>query len=60
MTDSVLFGFISIAVLVIINIAIVAYGYGKLSQKVNDACRRIGRLELIANGRNPGGGKDKK
>ncbi len=59
MTDSVLLGFISIAVLVIINIAIVAFSYGKLHQQVKDACRRIGRLELIANGRNPGG-KDEK
>jgi len=54
MTDSVLLGFAGIALLVVINIAAVAFSYGRLSQKVTDACRRIGRLEAIADGRNPG------
>ena len=40
-----------IVVLVCVNIAAVAYSYGKLSQKVDDLCRRVTRLE---NKSNPG------
>ncbi|MFC1910557.1 hypothetical protein ACFLXC_04655 [Chloroflexota bacterium] len=53
MTDSVFASFLTIAVLVIINIALAAYSYGKLGQKVNDACRRITRLEMRVNGHGP-------
>lgn len=41
---------IGIGMLVIINIVAVAYSYGKLSQKVNDFCQRVDRLEKIENG----------
>ena len=37
--------------LVVINIAAVAYSYGKLSQKVSDLCRRIDRVEKTLNGK---------
>ena len=47
-------GITGIIVLVIVNIAVAAYSYGRLSQKVNDLCRRMDRLEAIVNGRNPG------
>ena len=36
-------------VLVVINIAGVAYSYGKLSQKVSDLCRRLERVEKVIN-----------
>ena len=49
MSVEVLFGFVSIALLVIIDIVIVAFSYGRLCQKVADACRRITRLERIIN-----------
>lgn len=49
MSVEVLFGFVSIALLVIIDIVIVAFSYGRLCQKVADACRRISRLERIIN-----------
>ena len=42
-------GSASIVVLVVANIAAVAFSYGKLSQKVNDLCRRIDRVEKAVN-----------
>jgi len=50
MSESVLIGFISVAALVVINIVMAAFHYGRLKQQVEDACRRITRLENIANG----------
>jgi hypothetical protein len=47
---------IGVAGLVVLNIIIVAFGYGKLTQKVDDHGRRLGRIEsLIINGH--GGGQ---
>ena len=45
-------GITGIIVLVIVNIAVAAYSYGRLSQKVNDLCQRMDRVEKAAN--NPG------
>ena len=45
--DGAVIGIIS---LVMVNIAAVAFSYGRLSQKVNDLCARIGRVEKILNG----------
>ena len=42
-------GFVSIGVLVIINIGSFAYGYGKLNQKVNDHSERLTRIENALN-----------
>ena len=42
-------GTAAVIVLVVINIAGVAYSYGKLSQKVSDLCRRLERVEKIFN-----------
>ena len=42
-------GLISIAVLVIVNIGVVSYGYGKLTQKVLDLCDRVTKLEKATN-----------
>lgn len=42
---------VSIIVLVLINIAGVAYSYGKLSQKVEDLSRRVTEVERSVNGR---------
>ena len=41
---------IGVGALVIINIIIAAYGYGRLNQKVCDLCRRVDQLEKIING----------
>lgn len=41
---------------VAVNIGVVAYSYGKLSQSVKDLCRRIGRVEGILN--NKAGNKE--
>ena len=43
---------IGVGALVIVNIIIAAYGYGRLNQKVCDLCRRMDRLEKITNGIN--------
>ena len=48
---------IGVITLLIINIAAVAYSYGSLSQKVNDLCRRVNRLEMLMNGHTAEGGK---
>lgn len=38
-----------ITFLTIVNIIVVAYSYGRTSQKVADLCRRVSRLESIIN-----------
>lgn len=38
-------GFASIGVLMVFNIAAVAYSFGKVKQKVEDLCGRVTRLE---------------
>ncbi len=43
-------GFVSLIVLLVVNIAAVAFSYGSLTQKVRDICRRIERLERLING----------
>ena len=40
---------IGIMGLVVVNIAVAAYGYGKLNQKVDDQGRRLDRLEKRLN-----------
>ena len=60
MYESLILGLLGIGILVIINIAMVAFSYGKLSQKVSDTCRRIDRLEKIINGDSPGKEKEGK
>jgi len=40
---------ISVTVLLIVNVVAFAFGYGKLSQKVEDTQRRLGRIEHILN-----------
>ena len=51
-------GTIGVISLVVVNIAVAAYSYGRLSQKVSDLCRRVGRVEKIIN--NPGKGEESK
>ena len=43
-------GFIGIGALLIVQLVGFTYGYGKLTQKVNDICRRLNRIEKIENG----------
>lgn len=40
---------ISIAMLVIVNIVVGAYNYGRLTQKVVDLCERLSKLEKALN-----------
>ena len=49
MSTSIIACLISVAVLLIINGVVVAYGYGKLSQKVVDTQARLKRIERILN-----------
>ena len=49
MSESLLGGIMGIALLVIINIVLVAFSYGRLSQSVSDLCRRMDRVEKIIN-----------
>ena len=46
-------GTIGVMSLVVVNIALAAYSYGRLSQKVNDLCRRMDRVERIINNTGP-------
>lgn len=55
MSGGVVAAFVGTAILVVINIAIAAFSYGRLSQKVDDCCRRITRLENTANGNGKAG-----
>lgn len=48
---------IGVIILISVNIAAVAFSYGKLSQKVTDLCQRIDRIEKVIN--NPGKNGDK-
>ncbi len=45
MDSSTLIGFMGIALLIIINIAAVAFSYGSISQIVKDTCARLDKLE---------------
>lgn len=45
-------GTLAIIGLLLVNIAAVSFSYGKLSQKVSDLCRRMGRVEGILNTKN--------
>ena len=43
---------ITIIGLLLVNIALASFSYGKLSQKVADLCRRMGRVEGILSNKN--------
>ena len=45
MESGVLVGFISVGFLVILNLLLAAYTYGKLSEKVQGLCDRVDKLE---------------
>lgn len=45
MSDAIVAALIGVAILVMINIILVAFTYGRLSQKVDDFCRRVDKLE---------------
>ena len=44
-----LYGFVSIGLMVLVQIIIFAFGYGKISQKVSDLCKRVEGLEKKVN-----------
>lgn len=49
--DSAIIGaLMGIGFLTIVNVIVVAYTYGKLSQKVADFCKRVDRMESKLNG----------
>lgn len=50
MESQIVAALIGVGGLVIVNIIVAAYGYGRLNQKVCDLCRRVDRLEKIING----------
>lgn len=45
MNEGNLIGFVSLGILVCINIATVAYGYGRITQEVKNLCGRVDKLE---------------
>jgi len=47
----ILIGFIGIGLIGVINLATVAFVFGRIKQKVDDLCKRVDRLELIQNGK---------
>lgn len=40
---------IAILGLVVVNVGLIAFSYGRLSQKVSDACKRLDRIEKAIN-----------
>ena len=48
--DSILIAsFISVGSLIIVQIGVFLYGYGKLSQKVDDLCKRVDKVDQRLN-----------
>lgn len=45
MPGEIVASLIAVGVLVVINIVTVAFGYGRMTQKVSDLCRRVKRVE---------------
>ena len=43
------FGFVGIGLMVLVQIVMFAFGYGKISQKVSDLCKRVEGLEKKVN-----------
>lgn len=54
MDGMVIGAFIGVGVFTIVNVIVVAFSYGKLTQKVNDLCGRMERVEKLINSK---GGK---
>jgi len=44
-----LYGFVGIGLMVLMQIIMFAFGYGKISQKVSDLCKRVEGLEKKVN-----------
>ena len=42
---------IGVTSLALVNIAVIAYSYGRMCQKLDDLCRRVIKLEQTINGR---------
>ena len=40
---------IGVISLLVVNIACIAYSYGRLYQKVNDLCRRVDKIDKLLN-----------
>lgn len=55
--DGAAIAWTGLGIVVLGNFALLAYGYGRISQKVSDLQRRLGRVEQTINGalksRNP-------
>jgi hypothetical protein len=49
MDSGIIGALIGIAFLTLVNIAVIAYTYGKITQTVAELCRRVLRLERIYN-----------
>ena len=47
--DGNIIGFISLGILVVTNLILTAYNYGRLNQSVSDLCRRVDNIEKRRN-----------
>lgn len=45
MSGELVVGFVSIGVVVVVNLVVSAYHYGRLNQTVIDLCKRVDRIE---------------
>jgi len=50
MSGEIIGALIGIAGVVVLNIIMFAFGYGRLSERVKDYCARLERIETILNG----------
>lgn len=51
MDGNIVGALVGIGFLTVVNVAVVSYSYGKMSQKVLDLCNRVKRLEELVNGK---------
>ena len=47
---------VGITGLTIVNVAVVAFSYGRMTQKLKDLCQRVDKLEFKVNGKISRGG----
>lgn len=49
METTIVGSFIGVGFLTVVNVAVIAYSYGKMSQSVRDLSKRVERIENIFN-----------
>lgn len=55
MDGAVVGALVGVGFLTVVNISAAAFFFGKLSQKLDDVCRRVSKLENKLNNYRPGG-----